>query len=339
MKIPRIIQLPSGAYFCRIRVDGNDIPITDYDRDKVEAMAYAYKSGLIQAKKKPQSMTLAAAIDKYIADRENILAMSTIRMYKQVRANRFQSLMHKNINNITENMLQKEINLEAKRYNPKTVKNSFGLIRSALHAQRVDLEWDRILLPQQRKPESKTPTPAQLKELCKQIKGTDLELPVLLAAWLSLRREEIYGLEKRDFDTVDHIVKVRRAFVYEGNPDKKRTATKTYASARNILSDPYISELAKKLPDGPIVHKAPQNLLRDLKLACAEAGIPETDFRSLRHFNASMMATLGIANKYSMARGGWTSEKTMREVYQEIMDEGVVNAANKINDYMNSIIS
>ena len=53
MKIPKARQLPSGAWFCRVRVDGQDISITRDTQKEAVAEAMAVKAGIKDAAKKP----------------------------------------------------------------------------------------------------------------------------------------------------------------------------------------------------------------------------------------------------------------------------------------------
>ena len=39
-------------------------------------------------------------------------------------------------------------------------------------------------------------------------------------------------------------------------------------------------------------------------------------FHQLRHMNASIMAALGIPNLYAQERGGWSTDHTLKTVYQ-----------------------
>ena len=97
MKIPKAKQLPSGAWFCRVRIDGQDISITRNTEREAVAEAMAGKAGIKDAEKRPKKKTLTAAIDDYIEARQNILSPSTIRGYRIIQNNRFQSMMMKDV--------------------------------------------------------------------------------------------------------------------------------------------------------------------------------------------------------------------------------------------------
>ena len=66
------------------------------------------------------------------------------------------------------------------------------------------------------------------------VKGTDVELPVLLAAWLSLRIGEVIGLKFKDVDTVTHEINVRRTIIKTKDGYKVREGCKTEKSKRQL---------------------------------------------------------------------------------------------------------
>ena len=53
-KRPSARKLPSGSWFCRVRVNGKDIPITKPTKKEAEAEAMAVKYGIIEAKEKKE---------------------------------------------------------------------------------------------------------------------------------------------------------------------------------------------------------------------------------------------------------------------------------------------
>lgn len=58
-------------------------------------------------------------------------------------------------------------------------------------------------------------------------------------------------------------------------------------------------------------------------------------WKGLRHTNASVMLSLGIVDKVAMARGGWSTDYTMKNVYQHLFQEDKKNADELIDDYLN----
>ena len=58
-------------------------------------------------------------------------------------------------------------------------------------------------------------------------------------------------------------------------------------------------------------------------------------WKGLRHTNTSVMLSLGIVDKVAMARGGWSTDYTMKNVYQHLFQEDKKNADELIDDYLN----
>ena len=105
--------MPSGSYFCRLRLDGKSIPITEPTYDKCQAKAIAIKQGLIQGRT-GASVTLRQAIDDYISSRYNVLSPSTIRGYRTIQRSRMTTVMDKPIGNVRS--WQRAIDDEARIY-------------------------------------------------------------------------------------------------------------------------------------------------------------------------------------------------------------------------------
>ena len=77
-KLPTAPLLPSGHYRCRVMVDGKRISVVDADPNVCQAKAVALKNGLIQAGKRPESLNVGEAIDRYIERKDAVLSPATI---------------------------------------------------------------------------------------------------------------------------------------------------------------------------------------------------------------------------------------------------------------------
>ena len=64
------------------------------------------------------------------------------------------------------------------------------------------------------------------EQIIKAIHGTDVELPCLLAMWLSLRISEVRGLQLRDIK--NDVLTIRRSNVCVKGKDDLREINKTY---------------------------------------------------------------------------------------------------------------
>lgn len=200
VKAPKARQLPSGQWFCRVRIDGKDIPITRDTRDAAERDALAVKMGILQAKQNV-NLTLSEAIDQYIEDRANLLSPATIRGYRTIQKNRLQTIMNRPVSKLNTQSVQRAINADAADVSAKTLKNTIGLLSAVLNCHNIEL--GRLTLPEPPKKQKQIYTKEQLGKLLEAVTGADIEIPVLLAAWLGLRRSEIAGLrwDAIDFDS------------------------------------------------------------------------------------------------------------------------------------------
>ena len=91
--------------------------------------------------------------------------------------------MNAKILELTPIQIQQAINIDAQYISPKTLKNSYALLKSVLKMFDVNISLNSIMLPKIRKKEKTLPS---FEEIFSIVRGTSIELPVLLSAWLSL---------------------------------------------------------------------------------------------------------------------------------------------------------
>lgn len=338
MKPPKARKLPSGQWFCRVRVDGQDVGITRPTEKEAVAEAMAIKAGIKQSNK-IENITLARAMERYCQDRDGVLSPSTIRGYKIILRNRFPDLMKKAVASLNFSMIQKAVNQEAKVCSPKTVRNAYGLLTATLGEYRPDLDLSKIKLPQKDEPDKRIFTPDELQRYLDQVRGSNVELPVLLAVWLGLRRSEIIGLRWEDVDYENGTINIREALVPDENNQFQVKGTKTIKSRRTLPCPQYILDLIRQQErtGDRIVTTPPHTINRRMARAAEKAGVPAIGLHALRHQNASIMLALNIPDKYAMKRGGWSTNKTMKDIYQHTMEEGEQQAAVAIDRYFDDI--
>lgn len=325
MKIPKIRQLPSGAYTCQLRVNGQSISITDERRDVVEAKAYAYKSGLMAAQTSDGgNLTLGQAIDLYIESRKNTLSPSTIRGYRIIQDNRFSQLMSKKISTLNVQVCQRACNDEAKHYSPKTLSNSWGFVRSVI--KECGGQEINVRLPQKIKKERAFLAPEEIPVFIKAIKGSDAEIPALLAL-SSLRTSEILALTYSSIDLKNKRIKVSGAVVPDENNNLVKKATnKTASSTRQVPI--FIPELAEALEkaikdhrlNDPITLMTHNTMYDRINTVCERNELPRVGVHGLRHSFASLAYSLGVPELVAMQIGGWSDYGTMRKIYTHIAE-------------------
>ena len=333
MKIPKARQLPSGAWFCRVRIDGQDISITRDTEKEAVAEAMAVKTGIKEAAKKPKKKTLTQAIDDYIDARRNIISPATIRGYKIIQDNRFQGMMKKDISIFAQEQWQRAVNMEAKTVNAKTLTNSWRFISSVITESTGRVI--SVQLPQIVANERPWLTPEQVTTFVKAVKGSKIEIPALLAL-SSLRCSELLDLKWENIDLEKKVIRISGAAVYDedGKLIHKRE-NKNSTSRRTVPIIPPLQEaLATSTRKGEyVVTMTPNWIYKSINKVCEENGLPKVGIHGLRHSFASLAFHLNMPEKVAMQIGGWSNDQTMRKIYTHLSQADVSKHAEAFTDF------
>lgn len=343
VSIPKITQLPSGAYNCYLRIkDENgitqNISITDSDYKVVEAKAIAIKTGIVEAEKNPRQLpTLEKAIDNYIAERSNTLSPSTIRGYRRIQSGRFKYYMKMSLSRLDERTCRRMVNEEAAVCSPKTLKNAWCFVASVIRNETG--KSFNVPLPQQKKTPHKFLDFEQIKVFTAAIKDEDIEASALLAL-NSLRCSEIYGLSWDNIDLDAGTVTVSGALVAdEHNRYVYKDTNKTESSARTIeIVIPRLLELLRSADKSkPITCCTPPSLWRKINRICAAHDLPEVGVHGLRHSFASLSYHLRIPKEIAMEIGGWQNDGIMNEIYTHLAAADVNEHREKLKRFYDQI--
>jgi integrase len=346
---PAVLELPSHNFRCLVTAEGQRKSFTDPDPVVAHAKAMAWRSGIMEKKMEREmaesgNVTLYDAIEFYISSRENVLSPTTVNSYYEIRRNRFPELMKTKIKNIDKNAVQAAVNAEASKVGHKTIKNALGLVCAVMAEYDMEISTKRIRLPQKKNAEHAFLQEDGLIALFDAIQGNDCEVFILLAVWLGMRRSEILGLCWDSVDFQNGKINVQRTYVRDKeNGYVLRDEMKT-ASSRRILDCPgYILQKMEAIqPDvkkrkGRIFTMHPNTPYEVLKDICRRNGIEFVGIHGLRHTNASVMLSLGVMDKYVMAQGGWSTDYTMKRVYQHIFQSGKDFSTQKRDDFFENI--
>lgn len=328
-----IRQMPNGKWNTHVYSDGSTKSFTANTRKECEkkALEYVYR----KEREKRTGITLGQAIDAYIASRKNILSPTTLSLYRTIRDHNCQSIMSIPLSLLNEIDVQNAINDEAKTRKPKTVANIRGLLTAALKQNGITMS---IAVPQNPKKIFDLPDP---KDVMQAVKGKDIELPSLLAMWLSCSMSEIRGIQVSSIH--DGYVIIQESMVDVDGESVSKTNTKAYERTRKLLIPDYIMSLIKqtdawKKGSGYIVPMNRRVIYGHFTKAINDAGLPHMTFHQLRHINASVMATLSIPPTVAMQRGGWKTRSVMEQVYQHVFDSQRQTADQQINGYFERIL-
>lgn len=339
MKIPKIVQLPSGSFRCVVMIDGKRESITDSSYERVEAKVLALKTGISKARKTPEKLTLKEACDRYIKSAEGRLSVTTADGYQRIVDNAFPTLMNTQLCDISHRTLQRAVDTECKRLNarggkyaPKTIENRYSFIATVLHDFLPDLDT-AVTLPDVKDKPIFILTPEEVFEA---VKGSPVELPVLLSMWLSFSMSELRGLTKSKsihgdkITVVDTVVRVgNKEIRKEGGKEEKRT--------RTLTIPPYIKDLIDQVEGDIIVPATAASITSHFYRRLKWAGLPHMAFHKLRHINASIMAELQIQPKIANARGGWKTSYVRERVYTHTFSRDRVEADAAIDALFNGI--
>lgn len=296
-------------------------------------------------KSKPRNMTLAEAIDEYISNSDAILSPTTIQGYKTIKKNSYKDLMSVPLTSLSNELLQNAVNFEAKRpskknkknpkpISPKTIKNTYGLITAVINRYHPDLDCT-VKLPAPVEHIKELPSPEVIMSV---VKGTEIELPVLLAMWLSFSLSEVRGLRRSSIS--NGYITINEVVVDVDRKAIRKQQAKVHTRIRRHQIPEYIHELINKTDactdelvqlSGDAIYKRFMRLLK-------KNGIPHMSFHDLRHLNASIMALLRIPDKYAMERGGWKTDKVMKKVYTHTFSDEREKVDAVIDNYFESVM-
>ena len=326
MKVPEPRKLSSGKWFIQLRLGGESIPISSYNKKACIKQAQLIKAEHLAGKRQkeenqvPDVPTLQEAIANYIDKRTNMLSPATIRGYRMIQRNRFQDEMPRRLDEIDDNEWQSIINKEAGTCSPKTLKNAWGFLRSVMKDE-MGRYPPEVKLPAIVPPDKPFLTPDQIRIFVPAVSETKFAIPALLAL-SSLRISEIMALDWRDIPPKPKFIRVAGAVVLdEHNKMVKKQQNKNVTSTRNVPV--MIPELAAALErerktNGPVMPYG-QNCLRyALHKIYESCKLPDVGIHGLRHSFASLAYHLQIPEKIAMEIGGWADSTTMHKIYTHI---------------------
>lgn len=316
---------------------------------QAELLAAQFKSQkeLKAEKKVNKEITIGEAIDTYIETSE-FLSPTTLQFYRSVRKNYFQELMSEKVRKCNDDTMQVAINNEARKVSPrkgtqlspKSVKLAWGVIATSLKA--VCKQTYVVKLPKQQPKIKELPPPEAVVEA---VRGSDIELPCLLAMWLSFSMSEIRGLMCSSVQ--DDYITISQVMVdVESVPTIKQNA-KTATRLRKHHLHPYLVQLVESQQsyqdykrtgvDALLIRMNRNQIAHRWQRICKEHNFTMT-FHDLRHMNASIMALLNVPEKYAMERGGWSTPHVMKSVYQHTFSRERIAVDQRIDGYFERLM-
>lgn len=335
IRIPKIKELPSGAFHTKILINGKRISITKDTSEECIAEYLALKHGAKEAveKKKHKEVTLSDALNNYIAKREGKKSPATIKGYKVYKKNRLQSMMGANVYETTDAQWQAAVDRDFRKLTDKYAKNVWTFVASAIEEETG--RRPKIELDPPKKAKRPYLEPEEVLVFVKAMKGRTAEIAALLEL-SSLRVSEVLAVRGTDFDLKNNRVRVHGAAVY--GPDGKlvfKDENKTEASDRYVPLIPPLREAIEgmRLTDDYVVKMQPAGIYKQINRVCAANGLPQVGNHGLRHSFASLAYHLGIPEKIAMEIGGWEDSKVMHDIYTHLAKKDIAKRSQEFSNF------
>lgn len=331
-------KLPSGNYRVRVEVgrdvDGKRIWKSFTSSSKKKAELDATQFQMLHVAPEDGKGSLGEAAGAFLQSRGAVLSPASIRAYKSIHKclKEYVPWFYRlQIYSVSTADLQKVVDCLIRRgLSPKTVKDYYCFISAVLNDRGVLLKAPR--LPQKERPSLNVPDEETVKKVIAAAEGSDIEIPILLAAFGPMRRGEICALTMDDINgDIIHVCKdVVRDF--EGNWITK--APKTYSSDRYITMPQKVIDLINK--QGYITDLNPDGLSRRFRRLLKKNDIPNFRFHDLRHFCCSYLHGMNVPDIYIMQRSGHSTTNTLRQIYTHTLQNQSKSETERIIDRFSS---
>lgn len=307
-----------------------DDDTTTRGKRRAEAMAAEFADDKERKSRPLANLTFGEALDSYIEERSKVLSPASIRKYKSMKRNCMAPLNDYKIKDLTQAIIQTEINTAAIKKSPKTVRDMNGLIIAVMNRFYPDLRL-QVVLPKKLRPDIYVPSECDIKSLIKTVENTRIEVPVMLAAFGAMRRGEICAFN-RSTDMKNNTIHITKTMVMDDNANWILKAPKSYAGDRYVTFPSFVTDKINTMPEDT-VNMHPNRVTADFIDCIKKSGLPHFRFHDLRHYNASIQHALGIPDAYILQSGGWGNDSVLKEVYRHAIPDVQEKMNNKALQY------
>lgn len=347
-----ILQLPSKSWRA-VAYLGKDThgrairkSFTHPDKKTAISMAAAYEA---QHRNVTDRLSFHEAMQRFLRAKQPFLDLSTYGDYEskfRVLSDVYPAFCAKRVHSITEadlrdliaDMQKKKpprhrLHRQARAMAPKTIKNYIGFISGVFRNERIP--FPVIDLPKKAEPDIYVPTDQEVRILLDHVRGSDMYIPVLLAAFGPLRRGEICALQyPRDFH--ENVIHVQEAIGRKRDSKTYRKDPKTPTSNRFIEMPPEV--VAEIAAQGFVTRLTPGKITSRFPHILKNAGLPKFRFHDLRHYCVSTLHAQGVPDAYIMQRGGWKTDRVLKAVYRHTLADREAILAQKAISHFQTIL-
>lgn len=307
--------------------------LLDYEIDREQA-EYEQKTG---------NVTLAKAMEGYIATCTAAKrSPSTLRQYigyqkkeyAEIREYRLRQIKRRDIQSLVDGWCMKG-------QSPKTVRNKLSFLTASMRYADVAPPIKGLVLPEKEQKEMTIPQDCDVQKMLFYLRARDtqLYLAVVLASTLGLRRGEICALSMSDFDFDRGTVSITKSIVMDKNKEWQIKIPKTKAG-RRVLRFPQLVRYAVEQfgNQDRIITINPNMVSMRYKRVRSALNVPGR-FHDLRHYKASVMATLGATMKEMKDIMGHATNDMLNRVYVHTMQAHVAVLDDRVAEHDNDLLS
>ncbi len=313
-------RLPSGTWRCQAYHYTDSKGKKHYKsfsaKTKKEAEYLAAQFSLNREDNSSANLKVKDCIKKYIDIKKEVLSPATVRGYRSLEGTAYESISNKRILELKSADVQIWISSFSVDRSPKTVKNAYSLLYVAVKMFAPEKMF-RVTLPQKERISLYTPSDEDIIRLLNHIKGSELEIAVMLSAFGTLRRGEICALTSDDIR--GNTISIHNCMVRDENNQWQLKPPKTYGSYRDVTLPYFVIDRIKNI-DGRIINATPDQISGRFKRAIKYTKLPHFRFHDLRHYAASIMHAIGVPDQYIMEMGGWQSDAILKSTYRNVID-------------------
>lgn len=312
----RATKLPSGKWRARAynKITGERPSFTAESKKEAERLARQYQYQAEHAT--VESATFGVALTEHLANRKNILSPTTYTSYLAYQRKYYDALNDVQIGRITSDILQAWVNDIAVGRSPKTVSNIYGLASAVLRSRMPQKRFS-VVLPKVGKAKLNLPSEGQIRSLMAVAEGTDLCVPIYLAAFCAMRRGEIVALKDSAIDFGARKITISENIVK--NEQNKWVTKRTKNEDDRVIQVPELV-IDKIRQYGLFAHNADW-ITKEFGRMLKDNGIAPFRFHDLRHYCAAQMLANGIPIAVVQEYGGWRDQDVLLKIYDYVIAE------------------
>jgi integrase len=334
-------KLASGKWnvvvFSHIDENGKRKYVSFTASTKAEASRMAAEFQTNKKYENTPNVFIGEAIEKYIASKTNVLSPSTLVGYERMKKY-YKPIWFVRIASLNSLALQNFVNDISAKVSPKTCRNIFALLMSA-----ISLYSDRnykVKLPQKIAIERNIPCDEEVKMLIENA-NPRLRLAIILGSQ-GLRRGEICGLKYRDLLVDFSAIYIHSDMIKGENGWILKECPKTDSSNRRVILPKQIIQMmvdckGDKTDNDFIVDLLPDTVTTKFVALRNRLGL-KCRFHDLRHYAASILHSIGVPDTYIQERCGWGSDNVLKSVYRNSLADKSRQFTELANDYFDKTI-